>query len=276
MTSTTLPRPCRPLALVLLAVLGAGCASTSATEDVTPTASSPAKVDLRDEVGANGLLTPAAILARYSDATGQASLRSYKSATRRGKVSLPAMGLEGDAVLQAAPPDRFVLKIDFEGMGQMNQGYDGEVGWMENPMTGAVVLEGSALDRIVQQAQFLGPLAWHELFPTVETLELTEFNGEPAFKLRLLDANGNENFQYFSQASALLIGTEAVQSGPMGEQPVTLVYSDYQDFGGVKFPTMTLMQSSGMEITQTWTEVTYDDVSGDAFDLPQSIRSLVE
>ncbi len=54
------------------------------------------KADVRSEVGANGLPTPAALLARYVDAIGgESALRKHQSSTRKGKMAIAAMGMEG-------------------------------------------------------------------------------------------------------------------------------------------------------------------------------------
>ena len=196
------------LSLLLLATLF-GCASAgtgTVAPDAEPAEEAAPEVD-RNEVGENGLLTPAAILARFTDATGgEEAWRSHTSSTAKGKFILSAMGLEGDMVVYSAAPNKVSVLIEMAGMGSMNQGYNGEAGWSENPMTGPSLLEGAQLDQMAEQANFYGPLTYDEIYPTQETLELTEFNGESAYKVRLLNAAGRETLQYFSEESGLLIG----------------------------------------------------------------------
>ncbi len=256
-----------------------GCASSgtgAAVPEAEPVEEAASEAD-RNEVGENGLLTPAAIVARFIDATGgEEAWRSHTSSTARGKFILSAMGLEGDMVIYSAAPDKVSVLIEMAGMGSMVQGYNGEAGWSENPMTGPALLEGAQLDQMAEQANFYGPLTYDELYPTQETLELTEFNGESAYKVRLLNAAGKETLQYFSEESGLLIGNQGVQSSDMGEMEVTAVLSDYKDFDGVKMPGKSTAEVQGMEIIQTIEEVTWDDVPDDAFEPPASIKALME
>lgn len=262
------------LAICCLAALAVGgCASTRGggpAADVAP----PAKPDVRDEVGENGLPTPAAILARYVDALGgEAALRKHSSSTRKGKMSIAAMGMEGSATVYAAAPDKLTMNIE-TGMGAMNQGYDGEIGWSDNPMTGPQVLSGDQLAGMKLQADFHAPLHYAEHFTTMETVEETEFGGAPAYKLRVVNSAGREQFQYFDKSSFLLLGTQGVQEGPMGEAEVKISFSDYKDFGGgTKIPATVTMDVSGMQIVQTVETVTYDDVDPAVFELPAAVKT---
>ena len=112
----------------------------------------------------------------------------------------------------------------------------------------------------------------------METLELTDFNGESAYKVRLANAEGYESFQYFSEASSLLVGMEMTQENPQmgGTMEVKVKLADYEDFGGGLVPTLTTMEMMGMEIRQTVSEVTYDDVEASAFEPPDSVKTLME
>jgi hypothetical protein len=261
---------------VFVAVLLTGaCASTGGggAADVA----APAAADVKNETGENGLLTPAALAARFADAMGgEAAIRSHSSSTTKGKFGIPAMGMEGDVVAFAAAPDKLVTNIELGGMGSMSNGYNGEIGWSENPMTGPSLLEGAALDQVRAQSSFYGPLAYDDLFPKQETLELTEFAGESAYKTRFVTANGGETFFYFSEASGLLLGTEGMQESDMGSADVTVVFSDYREFDGVLQPATTTIKTQGMELQQTVKEVTFDDVEASAFEPPESIKSLLE
>ncbi len=122
------------------------------------------------------------------------------------------------------------------GMGAMNQGYNGEIGWSDNPMTGAQLLDGDQLAGMKLQADFYAPLNYSKHFTSMETVEETDFNGQAAYKVKLVNAAGKESFQYFAKDGGLLLGSQGVQAGPMGESEVKTSFSDYKDFGGAKIP----------------------------------------
>jgi hypothetical protein len=266
------------LALVGLCVavlVVTGCASTRGAgpaADVTP----PAKADVRNEVGENGLPTPAAILARYVDALGgEQALRQHESSTRKGKMTIAAMGMEGSTTTHAAAPDKIAMNIE-TGMGAMNQGYNGEVGWSDNPMTGAQVLEGDQLANMKQQADYYMPLNYPKHFTTMETVEETEWGGEAAYKVRLVNSTGREAFHYFGKDSAMLLGIQGIQDGPMGESEVKITFSDYKEFGGLKVPGKTTLDVAGMQIEQTVETVTFGDVDPSAFEPPEAVKAQLK
>jgi hypothetical protein len=263
---------------VALLVLG-GCASTKGGDGGTAApakdSAPPAKkADVKSEVGANGLPTPAALLARYIDAIGgESALRKHQSSTRKGKMSIAAMGMEGQTTIKAAAPDKMVMNIE-TGMGAMNQGYNGVIGWSDNPMTGAQLLDGDQLATMKLQADFFGPLNYSKHFTTMETVEETTFNGQAAYKVKLVTTTGRDTFQYFAKDGALLLGSEGVQSGPMGESEVKTTFSDYKDFGGSKIPGKVTIDVAGMQIEQTTETVTFDDVDAAAFEPPAAVAAL--
>jgi hypothetical protein len=254
-------------------VLG-GCASTGGGGGAPDVTAAPAKkADVRSEVGANGLPTPAAILARYVDALGgEKVLRQHASSTRTGKMTIAAMGMEGSTTTRAAAPNKIAMNIE-TGMGAMNQGFNGEVGWSDNPMTGVQILDGDQLANMKLQADFYAPLNYAEHFPTMETVEEVDWNGQAAYKVKVVSASGRESHQYFAKDSALLLGTEGVQEGPMGESEVKLSFSDYKEFGGMKVPGKTTIDVAGMQIEQTVETVTFDDVDAAAFELPEAVKA---
>lgn len=233
----------------------------------------PAKVDVKDEVGANGLPTPAALLARYVDALGgESALRKHESSTRKGKMTIAAMGMEGSSTVLAAAPDKIVMNIE-TGMGAMNQGYDGKVGWSDNPMTGATVLDGEQLANMKVQADYYMPLNYSKHYTTMETVEEIDWNGTAAYKVKVVSPTGRESLHFFDKSTGLLLGIQGVQAGPMGESEVKISFSDYKDFDGVKIPAKTTLDVQGMQIEQTVETVTFGDVDPAAFEPPEAIKA---
>ena len=255
---------------VLLLLLVAGCASTSAAPAADVPAPAPAP-DYSAEVGDNGLPTVRALLTRYTDAIGgKEAIESHSSWTAKGKFSLAAMGVTGDVTIQAAAPDQVKMVIE-TAMGNIAQGYNGEVAWSDDPFGGARVLDGAARAAAQQQANFYGPLNYDAYWETQETIEEADFEGESCYKVRLVDSEGNETTQYFSKESSLLVGQEALQDGA----EVKVVLSDYKDFGGVSNAAKTVIHAQGIEIENMIETVTYDDVEPEAFELPASIKALL-
>ncbi|REJ73408.1 MAG: hypothetical protein DWQ36_02350 [Acidobacteria bacterium] len=268
------------LALLLCgALITVGCSTTAGGGDVTSPAAEQAMAepDYTDEVGENGLLTPRAVIARFIEALGgEETIRSHTSMQLKGKMEMPAMGMSGETTIVQAAPDKMIMNIEMAGFGTMNNGVLGDVAWADSPMTGAMLLDGEMKRQALQQADFYASLNYEDTYPTMETVELTEYNGEEAYKLRLVDDAGKESTQWFSAETGLMIGVKATQVNEMGESEVTQTITEYKEFGGVMVPTQTTMNMMGMEIKQSVSEVTWDSVTEDQLQPPDSIKALLD
>ena len=61
-------------------------------------------------------------------------------------MSLPAAGLSGKLEAFHAKPDKFVQRMSLPGIGDMEEGFDGTVGWSLSPLTGPTLLDGKQLE----------------------------------------------------------------------------------------------------------------------------------
>lgn len=250
------------LFIICLLVL-VGCVQTSSAPDY------------RNEVGANGLLTPRALFARYVDAIGgEDVIRSHSSTTLRGRFVLTAFGIEGDATIYTAAPNHVSQVIELAGFGTVETGYNGEIGWSVDPLQGNSILEGDALTDLMQQSDYYLPLNLGES-EGQETQELTQSGGSDAYKVMLTDARGKETFLYFSAESGFLVRSDAIQSSPAGEIPTSTSLGEYQDFGGYMQPTLITINAAGQEFSIEVDSITFDDVSDEQFVPPGAIQSLL-
>ncbi len=172
-------------------------------------------------------------------------------------------------------PDKTLARINLPGMGETVQAYNGEIGWAEDPMQGARLLDGEMLAQTRREARFYAQLEYDELFPEQTTAGETEWNGQAAYQIDLVDADGNESSQFFAKDTGLMIGLEATMTNEMGTADMSVNISDYKEFGGIMIPTSTVMNVMGMEMTQTIESVTWDDVDPSVFEPSDSIKALL-
>ena len=67
---------------------------------------------------------------------GREAILSHKSMKAVGTLSVPASGISGPIeMIQAAEPNRMVLKTTVPGIGDILEGFDGSHAWSVNPMT---------------------------------------------------------------------------------------------------------------------------------------------
>ncbi len=218
------------------------------------------------------------IIARYIEASGgEDAIRAHTSMTIKGGFEMPAMGMSGDTTTYAMAPDKTLAMITLPGMGEIVNGTNGDVAWAEDPMQGPRVLDGDMLADARRQARFYAQLEYDAMYPEQTAAGETEWDGQTAQQLDLVDTDGNESSHYFATDTGLLIGIEATQTNEMGTMDVTITMGDYEEFGGMLVPTSTVfsMPSMGMEFTQTVDSVTFDDVEPSVFEPSDAIKALL-
>jgi hypothetical protein len=223
-----------------------------------------------------GALPPAReVIARYVEAFGgRDALVKHTSMHSTGTFEIASMGMRGTMESFSAKPNRVLIKVTFPGMGEMRQGFDGEVGWSIDPASGPNVLEGRQLAERKQDSDFLNMLHEAARFSAMETVERVTFEGKDAYKVKLTRTSGDVYHEFFDVESGLLVGSIVSRESPMGRIEATSVMADYKTFGGVLLPTRITQKGAMGEIVITINSVEFDNVAPETFALPPEIKSL--
>lgn len=217
------------------------------------------------------------VIDRYVKAIGGREA-VLKHASRRaiGTFSMPAQGISGTLELLAARPDRFVLRISLAGLGEIATGFDGTIGWLVNPMTGPMLLQGKQLDQLRVDSEFDAPLHDPAGYRALEIVERVEFEGRPTYKLRALRTSGDEDFEFYDVETGLLVGSIVTRESPMGAMKATNLMTEYKAFDGLQIPTRQVQRVMGTEQVLTITGVEFGTVEASSFAPPAAIRALVK
>ena len=218
------------------------------------------------------------VIARYVEAIGGAeAIRGHSSTHGRGTMELLGQGVRGEVQIYAAAAHKSLLVVSFADLGiEIRTGYNGEVGWSTDPMTGERILQGDELQQIVDESDYYADLHDPAGFQSMETVEMTEFAGRSAYKLRLVYNSGRESFEYFDVESGRLVGEESLQYSLMGAVNVRAFASDYQQFGDIMVPTKIVQElGPGQTVQLTILSVEFDNVDPATFALPASIEALI-
>ena len=256
------------------------CAVTSvAAQPATPTPAPIAASSGGTQAAATPDTTPlpsaTEILERHVEALGgEAAIRRHRHATWNGTFTMPGMGLEGKVVLQASAPNLFRLVVEAEGIGTISQGYDGKVGWSDNPMTGPTLTQGGELEMLAIQSNFYADLDYAKHYPKIEVVGRETFAGEPCYKLKVTTAGGLDAFHYFSVESGLLVGVAGDLPTPMGEVFVETEIGGYQLFDGRLYPTRNHQRAMGSEQVLTVRDPDFGEIDPSVYALPETIRTL--
>ena len=178
---------------------------------------------------------------------GEAAIRRHRHVTWKGKFEMVGMGITGTVLLHASAPNLFHIAIDASGVGLITQGFDGTVGWGDNPMTGPTVNAGKELEMTRIQSDFYADLNTAEYFSKVETVGRETYAGEPSYKVAFTTKGGIELFTYYSVATGLMVGTNGNFPTAMGDVFVETETGEFKEFDGVLYPTRSVQKVMGAE-----------------------------
>jgi hypothetical protein len=215
------------------------------------------------------------IIDRYVAATGgRAHLTAFNTRHQVAEMSIAAAGMTMNVETFQARPNKIFTRVEMPGMGSMTMGYDGTTAWANNPMQGPRVLAGPELAQVLQQADFDAALDPSRSFPTMEVVGGGDVGGVPCWRVRMVHSSGRELQNCFDKESGLLLGSTVHTASDMGEIEANVVYADYREFDGVKFPTRVTMIAGPQQIVTTVKSITHEAIPASTFELPAEIRAL--
>ena len=217
------------------------------------------------------------VLDRHVEAIGgRAAILSHSSTYAQGTLTMPAAGVSGTIEVFAAKPDKSLLRISLGGVGDVVEGFNGTHGWSVSPMTGPMLLEGRQLEEKRFDAEYHSELRDESRYASITTVDTTDFEGRPCYKLRLVRKTGGEDFEYYDVETGLKAGGVSTRETAMGKVTATTVETDYRRFGKLLQPTTVRSQVGAMQQVITISVVEYDKVPASAFDMPAEIKALLK
>ena len=198
------------------------------------------------------------IVNNYTVANKLDKISDFKTIKITAKLSM--MGMDMPMEMWMKNPNKIKSVTNFNGQ-EIVQVFDGEKGYMINPMAGSnvpVEMTPEQLKDVVRSNLFQNSMADY-LKNGKLTLEGEDnVNGKPVFKLKV-DLDGvNSSTMFIDKSTYLLLKNIAnVNQGGMAVT-VESFPSDYTETSGILLPMKTTTSASGMEIVTTFTKVEVD------------------
>jgi outer membrane lipoprotein-sorting protein len=187
------------------------------------------------------------IVKKYSEAMKSDKLSSVSTIKITGKMS--AMGMEFPIVMYMKNPNKIKAVYNINGQ-EMVTVFDGEKGYMINPMAGSsdpVEITGEQLDQVQKSSLFKNSLVnyFKEGKLTLEGDE--NVNNKPAFKIKATIGT-SPVYMFIDKETNLLVKTSATVEQMGQSMNVDSYPSDYSDVDGVVIPKKTTSMANGMEV----------------------------
>jgi hypothetical protein len=229
------------------------------------------------ERAAQGNPTAREIVDRFIElAGGRLAFKSVRSMQVVGSFTITGQALKGDVELVAARPNRLVTRINMIGLGRLEEGFDGKIGWSIDPLRGPSLVTGRALEERSDAAWFDGALYEPDHIKELTLVGREDFDKRPAYRIRSVSSRGTETFQFFDVETGFRIGTEARREMSIGIVPATTFYREYKRFGLLLFPAVVVQRALGQEQVLRFSNYQFNTVPANAFDLPVTIKALIK
>lgn len=195
-------------------------------------------VGLSGAVYAEELKTADEVIAKNIEARGGLDvIKGIKTTRAEGTMTMGPMQMP--FTVEVARPSSMRIDFSFQGM-QASQAYDGKSGWQIMPMMGKLDAEPMSEDELKQfkqQADIDGALVDYKTKGhKVELLGVEDVDGTPAYKLKVVRADGGEEINYIDTEYFLAIKTESKVKIQGQEVQGAAILGDYKEVAGTMVP----------------------------------------
>lgn len=168
-------------------------------------------------------------------------------------IKMEVMGMEMKMKLYTKAPDK--SRVEQSVMGQeIVVVFDGEKGWMNNPMAGGVTeVPVDQIDQIKRQNSSNSSNLWDwrkREGVTIEKIGKVRLDGASVYHLKVTEKDGTESNIYLDANTYLM--TKLTMPSEAGD--VEIKFLDYKDYDGFKMASRFVTEAMGMEVIATMEE----------------------
>ncbi|MGA8102498.1 MAG: hypothetical protein WB869_10110, partial [Candidatus Acidiferrales bacterium] len=208
--------------------------ATPAPAAAAQAAATPAEVDPQ----------ASAILDRYVAAIGgRDAWAKYSSRVSKGTIEIPAMSMTGTVEVSEKAPNKMRSVVSI-GETPFQQGFDGVIGWADDPQNGPRLLQGRELEELKRDAEYARPLNLRTLYSQIKFVGKEKLGDREVQVIEVSSPQTGSEKMYFDSQNSLLLRVVANRAGPDGNNSVESMLDDYADIDGMKLP-MTVHQTAG-------------------------------
>src|SRR5580658_6145097 len=216
-----------------IGMLGLLCVFTTQAQDAAkPAASTPSAMK-----SAAALPTADQVLDHYVQAIGgRAAWLKLNSRVSKGSIEIPAMNnLTGTVEIHEKAPN-FMLAVINLGGAAFEQGFDGNIGWSNNPQNGLRELSGGELGDARREANFYHALELRKNYTKITVTGIERVDEHDTYALEARRAQGAPDKMYFDMQNGLMVRSVNQRYTPDGVTEFTADVDDYTEVDGVKLP----------------------------------------
>jgi hypothetical protein len=196
------------------------------------------------------------VIDHYMKAVGdRAAWKKLSSRVSIGTIEVPSMNLSGTVVIHEKAPDKILTIIVIAGSA-FRQGFDGKVGWAEDPADGLREQTGAELAESKRQSDFYSPFDLRDHYSKLTFVGSEKIGERETYVLEAaLPEGGQPDKLYFDARTGLPARLVGQHHTPDGISQLQEDFSDYREVDGVTLPFTVSQTGSGSSFTVKINEV---------------------
>ena len=212
------------------------------------------------------------ILDKYVKAIGgKAAIEKLTSRVSKGTFEMDQMPGPAAEEIDAKAPNKQYMVTDAPSFGQAKRGFNGTVGWQDNPQTGLQDITGPELAAMKRDADFYGAIKLKELYPKMTLKGKESVNGHDTYVIEATPPDGGAETMCFDADSGFLVRAQREGEGPNGKVTFGITLGDYREVDGIKLPFVMHFSMGDFAFVIKLSEVKHNVPIDDAkFDKPAS------
>jgi hypothetical protein len=224
---------------------------------VSVLAQTPAKPPEKTAAKAPAPATPTAdqLLDRYVEAIGgRAAWKKLNSRITTGTIDIPQMNLSGTIEIREKAPNHLLATIVIAGA-SFRQGFDGTIGWTDDPQNGLHEESGAELEDTRRDADFYHPLDLHSLYSKFTLTGSEKIGDHEAYVVEATRPGADPDKLYFDTKTGLVLRLSTRHHTADGVTSFQEDLEDYREVDGVRLPFTVHQRTSDSSFTIKFTEV---------------------
>jgi outer membrane lipoprotein-sorting protein len=219
-------------------------------------------------------------------AMGGAAIGKIESYSLHSEMTAPMGTMTGE--VSWVRPGLVLAKQTMPGMGGVEMGSDGKVGWMKaTGMPDWQILEGDQLDQVRQQAMHIRLFQLRQTlkedFKDLEPRGETEFDGVPCYELAMKAKDEPQLAAMFFDAKTWLprgirVAPDAPEGGeaPAGAEEMMITFGDWKPVDKVEFFHTMNMTGGGMTFAIRYTDIEVNKVDKATLAMPEAVAERIK
>lgn len=151
-------------------------------------------------------LTAEQVMNKSIEATGgRVAMEKLVSTYAKGMMEFPAQDMYGMMEMYAKAPNKQLIVMNLDMVGEVKQAFDGKIAWAQEPSGHILEVSGAPLEDAKRRAVFNASLKWRELYPKAELTGEGSVGDRKAYVIRLTTEGGQSVTRYYDQETFLLL-----------------------------------------------------------------------